>query len=56
MSYLAALNLSGTSRTDHVLAVLVRDVLLQAFLAAKQLVALVTFKEFVTLEKMKNEI
>ena len=34
--------------TYHVLAVLVGDVLLQALLAAEQLVALVTFVEFIT--------
>ena len=44
----ACVRICACARAYHVLAVLVGDVLLQALLAAEQLVTLVTLVEFVT--------
>lgn len=41
--------------THHVLAVLVRDVLLQTLLAAEQLVTFITLEELITWEDIQDE-
>lgn len=41
--------------THHVLAVLIRDVLLQTLLAAEQLVTFITFKQLITWKDARRD-